>query len=164
MSRTSRGQLFIGGPDNLDGMSQRDIVEKSKRFFRIAHGSLSISVPYSIFKGNTAVLDPEGVEKFRNILSSRYPWLSRYALDIIFENARVEREQKIQQMQSVAQRARGLLDRGFVERSLALLDKHLDQCPDDADALYVRGEALCRIGRMEEGFSCISKARLLSRS
>lgn len=141
-----------------------DIVEKSGRYFKIAHGSLSISVPYSIFKGKTAVLDQQGVEEFRTLLSSRYPWLSRFALDIIVENARAKMENDILEMQSVAQRARDLLERGSIELSLALLDKHIEECPEDAEALYVRGEALCRVGQMEEGYRCISKARLLSRS
>jgi hypothetical protein len=145
-------------------MSQRDTVDGKGSYFRIAHGSLSISVPYNIFKGNTAVLDPRGVEEFRILLSSRYPWLSRYALDIIVENARAGRERMIREAQSVAQRARTLLERGSIERALALLDKHMEECLEDAEALYVMGEALCRAGRMEDGYRCISKARLLSRS
>jgi tetratricopeptide (TPR) repeat protein len=164
LSRLSREQLFISGADNKYGMSQSDVVESRGSYFKITHGSLSISVPYSIFKGNTAVLDPKGVEEFRALLASRYPWLSRYALDIIVENARTGREQKLLETQSVAQRARNLLEKGSIERSLALLDKHIEECPEDAEALYVRGEALCRVGRLEEGYRCISKARLLSRS
>ena len=129
--------------------------------FEIDHGNLRISVPHSLFKGRTAVLDQGGEESFKGLLSRRYPWLSNYALDIIVENARRERERRVRNEQTIAQRSRDLLDQNRVEAALALLEGHLRAFPNDADALYVKGEALCRLGRRDEGYSCMGKARSL---
>jgi tetratricopeptide (TPR) repeat protein len=134
----------------------------NSRSFNIDHGKLSLSVPYKLFRGRTAVLDRDQVSGFRSLLSSRYPWLSENALDEILEKARKERERQIVEEKSSGRRARELMERGEIENALRILDHHLESCPEDPDALYVKGEALCRLGRSEEGYRCISAARKYS--
>jgi hypothetical protein len=68
---------------------------RSDVFFEIRHGSLTIGIPYDLFKGRTAVPDEEAVERFKGLLRSRYPWLSENALGVIIENARKNREKQI---------------------------------------------------------------------
>lgn len=120
-------------------MSKRNDIDVNGRFFQMEHGSLTVSVPYSIFKGNTAVLDPVGERRFRNLLSSRYPWLTMNALDVIVNNAREERERRIEEMKTVFQKARELIEKDRIEGALDLLDRHLEDYPDDAEALYAKG-------------------------
>jgi tetratricopeptide (TPR) repeat protein len=143
-------------------MSKRNGADAHGRSFQIEHGNLTVKVPYSIFKGNTAVLDPAGERRFRHLLSSRYPWLTANALDVIVNNAREERERGVQEMKSVFQKARELIEKDRIEGALDLLDRHLKDYPDDAEALYAKGEALCRLGKREEGYRCISRARRLT--
>lgn len=143
-------------------MSKRSCAHAHERYFQIEHGNLTVKVPYSIFKGNTAVLDPAEERRFRHLLSSRYPWLTANALDVIVDNAREERERGVQEMKSVFQKARELMEKDRIEGALGLLDRHLKDYPDDAEALYAKGEALCRLGKKEEGYRCISRARRLS--
>jgi len=143
-------------------MADGGTVKGSDRFFRIEHGNLTVSVPYGLFKGRTAILDEGKVWDFRRLLCSRYPWLSRNALDVIVENAMKERQDQISREQTSARNARTFIESGNPEKALTILNDHLGRCPEDAEALYAKGEALCRLGRTEEGYQCISKARRIT--
>lgn len=125
----------------------------------IEHGKLTLRLPRRIFRGGTAVYDEEQRGRYREVLSTRYPWLSRHALDVIFERAREEREGEILHLRGEVGRAKTLLNAGDLPMALEVLDRHLEKEPDDVDALYLRGEVLCRLGDNREGYRSIANAR-----
>ncbi|MFP4170819.1 MAG: tetratricopeptide repeat protein [Methanomassiliicoccales archaeon] len=125
----------------------------------IFHGNLRLRIPLSIFKGRTQVVDPEEWERFSSLLTSRYPWLSPNALEVILENAKEERSKGLEEGKPASRRARELMDRGRLTRALALLNEHLGEDPDDGEAWMLRGELLCRMGRREEGYRSFAEGR-----
>lgn len=130
-----------------------------QKYLLIEHGKLTIQVPLDIFRVNTAVMDDKKAEEFRKMLSARYPWLSRYALDIILENARRQMESIIEKSKPVQRRARELMDRGLYFQALHLLESYLDKNPHSGESWELRGEILVKMGRKEEGYSSFFRAR-----
>lgn len=125
----------------------------------IEHGKLTLRLPRRLFRGGTAAYDEEERGRYREMLSTRYPWLSRHALNEIFERAKKEREKEIIEARGEVGRARALSDGGNLLMALEVLDRHLKKQPDDVNAWYLRGELLCRLGDEKEGYRSIAKAR-----
>ncbi|MDR0524009.1 MAG: tetratricopeptide repeat protein [Candidatus Methanoplasma sp.] len=129
--------------------------------FRITHGSLTVSVPRSLFRGAGAEADPSEEAAFRATLSSRYPWLKKGSLDVIMENARRE-ALRIMDEESHGRLFSGRLEAsGMRDEAIAHLKRRLERDPGDADAWYALGEALCRAGRAEEGYAAFARGRSL---
>ncbi|MBM4237578.1 MAG: tetratricopeptide repeat protein, partial [Euryarchaeota archaeon] len=63
---------------------------------------------------------------------------------------------------SETEKARELISAGRFPEALRKMERLLRENPDEADAWYLRGEALCRMGRAEEGHRSIARARELS--
>lgn len=125
----------------------------------VEHGKLTIQVPMNIFKVNTAVIDEKKAEEFKKMLSARYPWLSKYALNIILENARHQMESMVESSKPVPRRARELMERGNYFRALHVIESYLNKNPHSAESWELRGEILIRIGRKEEGYKSFFRAR-----
>lgn len=137
------------------------MTEEEERYVIIRHGKLTIRMPRKIFRGRTAVFDETRMNRYREILSARYPWLSHYALDEIFDKARRARERQLVESGGEVGRARELVANGNLPMALETLDRYLQREEEDADAWYLRAEVLCRLGRQEEGYRSISRARKL---
>lgn len=125
----------------------------------VSHGNLTVNVPRSIFRGYGAVPDEQEAERFRNMISGRYPWLSRNALDVLMANARKEVLAILDRETGGRAGARLLMDAGRAEEAATHLKRHLDDDPGDTDTWYMLGEVLCGSGRIREGYAAIAKGR-----
>lgn len=137
-------------------------VQENPNFIKMYHGGLEINVPRRVFKSGTAEPIPEEMRMFRVMVSKWYPWLSRYALDEVEKEAIEAMADHIERSKDTAQRAREIMSRGQYKDALSLLEEHLICEPDDADAWYVTAEILLKMGRAEEGFRAMGRARELS--
>ena len=126
-------------------------------------GSLEINVPRRMFKDGTAEVIPAEEERFRRTVPARYPWLSRYALDEVVKEAQAAMADHIERSKTVPQRAREHIARGRTRVALRILEEHLIDEPEDAEAWYVTAEVLSKLGRMEDAFRAMTRARELSR-
>lgn len=142
-------------------MSDCDHMSMPHDHIAVVHGNLTVSVPRSLFIGSEAVPHEPEVKRFRKMISERYPWLSENALDVLMKNAREKMLKVIDEETGGRARAKTLMDHGKVEEAVRHLEKHLKTDPCDADTWYMLGEALCKIGRTQEGYAAISKGRKL---
>ncbi len=138
--------------------------KENPNFIQVQHGKLNINIPRKMFKRGTSDLVGPEAEKFIRTLSSRYPWLSKEALHVILEESRETMEQEIEQRRSAHDKARERISRGDLNGALQLVEDQLIRNPQDADAWYVAGEILCKLGRMQEGYQAIGRARDLSKA
>lgn len=118
-----------------------------------------LSIPRTLFKGESSVIDPVAVEGIRRTLSSRYPWLSEGAIDEVLIEARQARIEEIEVSKSTVQRCTDLVAARRFGEAARILEDHLLSEPDDSDAWQLRGEALCKLGRVKEGYESMAKAR-----
>lgn len=126
---------------------------------RVEHGKLSIQVPRIVFHGPESIVDENEWNRFKNILKSRYPWLTENALELIKNNSRKEFLRVLWDEKKGAQMGRELLQQGYLERSIEHLQSYLKEHPDDCDAWYALGESLCKAGRNEEGYRSFQRGR-----
>lgn len=61
------------------------------------------------------------------------------------------------------QRAREHLAKGQTRIALRLVEDHLVKEPEDADAWFLAAELLLKMGKGEDGFRAMNRARELSR-
>lgn len=135
-------------------------------FIQVRHGKMLINVPKAIFKGRTSALVEGEVAVFKKRLASRYPWLSKYALEVILEEARRTMESILEMERTEVEKARILFAEGRLQRALRMVDERLRIDPQDSDAWYLKGEILFKLGEKEMGYQAFAKARShsLSRS
>ncbi|OPY31152.1 MAG: hypothetical protein A4E32_02137 [Methanomassiliicoccales archaeon PtaU1.Bin124] len=131
-------------------------------FIKVQHGSMELNIPTKLFEPGTNRIRKDEADRLRAGLRAKYPWLTDNAVDVILRNSQEEMARLMDAKRTVAERAREMLRSGRMEQALAFLEAHLDVFPDDADAWYVRGEALMRSGRAKEGFAAMHHARSLS--
>ncbi|MDD3397995.1 MAG: tetratricopeptide repeat protein [Candidatus Methanomethylophilaceae archaeon] len=124
---------------------------------------MTLNVPRSLFHGPDVELIPEEVVRFGEQLQSRYPWLSNNALSIIMENACKEMRRVLWEEKRGAVAGRELASRGLLQESISHLRKHVADNPEDVDAWYALGEALCKAGEQEEGYEAFRHGRSLFR-
>jgi len=136
--------------------------EGKSNFIRVSHGKMIINVPLRIFKDQSSVIDQSKVDEFREKLAVRYPWLSHDALEMILNEARRVRAEQVEKERTPIQRGRDLISSRRYSEAIRLLERHLESHPEDGDAWQLKGEALCRIGKIEEGFHAISIGRKTS--
>ncbi len=144
-------------------MKQAARSQDNPNFIKMYHGRLEINVPRNMFRGGTVELVPEEVKRFRCTLSSRYPWLSRYALDEIVKGAQEAMADHIERTKGAVQRAREHMDKGQTRIALRLVEDHLVKEPEDEDAWFLAAELLLKMGKGEDGFRAMNRARELSR-
>jgi tetratricopeptide (TPR) repeat protein len=137
--------------------------QNNPNFIKMFHGNLEINVPRRMFKDGTAETLPSEEENFRKTISSRYPWLSRFALDEVVKEAQAAMSDHIERSKSVPQRARENIAHGRTRVALRILEEHLIDEPEDAESWYVTAEVLSKLGRMEDAFRAMSRARELSK-
>ncbi|NLI74109.1 MAG: hypothetical protein GX369_04980 [Euryarchaeota archaeon] len=137
--------------------------QDNPNFIKMYHGRLEINVPKKIFRGRTTELVPEEVVKFRQLLNSRYPWLSRHALDEVIRGAQEAMSDHLERTKDPVQRVREHVEKGRTRVAMKLLEDHLVKNPDDEDAWFLAAELLLKMGKSEDGFRAMAKARELSR-
>ena len=154
--------IFLGASIHAS-MKQAARSQDNPNFIKMYHGRLEINVPRSMFVGLTVELIPEEVEKFRRTLSSRYPWLSRYALDEIVKGAQEAMADHRERTKGAVRRAREHMEKGQTRIAMSLLEDHLVKEPEDQDAWYLAAELLLKMGKSEDGFRAMNRARELNR-
>ncbi len=137
--------------------------QTNPNFIKMFHGHLEINVPRRMFKDGTAEMIPSEVENFRHTIQSRYPWLSRFALDEVVKEAQEAMADHIERSKTAPQRAREQMARGRTRIALRILEEHLIDEPEDAEAWYVSAELLFKLDRSEDAFRAMNRARELSR-
>jgi len=143
---------------------KKEVVKENENpnFIEVFHGHLRVNVPLSAYEGSTFRMRPEEAEKLKKLLASRYPWLTVNALTVFIEEAEQAMYERIQSKLGYMDKARNALRAGNNERARRMAERQLRQLPDDPDAWYILGEAQCKLGNTEEGFSAMAKARSLS--
>ena len=119
----------------------------------VAHGSLTVDVPRSIFRGPECEIDPERAAPFRRMVQDRYPWLNKARKEMI----RVRDEETNGRSHSA-----NLASKGKLDEAIAHLQLHLESNPRDADSWYKLGELLCKAGRADEGYKALNTGRKLA--
>ncbi|MDD1756834.1 MAG: tetratricopeptide repeat protein [Methanomassiliicoccales archaeon] len=128
-------------------------------FIEVRHGKMLISVPRSIFRSGTSSLRREEAEEFKEVLASRYPWLSHRAREVVLEEAQQTMESILEMERGAVGNARKLFEEGRYARALGLLEGYLAEHPKDPDAWYLKGEIHFKLGKREEGFGDFARAR-----
>jgi len=148
-----KGMVFASGMAAEEG--------RNPNFIEVSHGHLRVNVPLSAFEGTTYHIRPEEAEKLKRMLASRYPWLTANALKVFIEEAEQAMYDRIQSHLGYMEKARHALHFGNYQRAKRMAERHTEAMPDDADAWYVLGESICKLGETEEGFVALTKARSL---
>ncbi|MBI0584689.1 MAG: tetratricopeptide repeat protein [Methanomassiliicoccus sp.] len=138
--------------------------QDNPNFIKMYHGNLEINVPRRLFRDGTANIIPSEEEAFRRTLRSRYPWLSRYALDEVMKGAREAMADHIERSKKAHERAREHLAHGRTRVALKILEDQLVDEPEDAEAWYAAAEVLFKLDRSEDAFRAMSRARSLSKT
>lgn len=125
----------------------------------VAHGSLTVDVPRSIFKGRDCEIDPEKAAPFRRIVQDRYPWITDSSMDVLLNKARKEMIRVRDEETNGRSHSSALESRGKLDEAIAHMQLHLEMNPNDADSWYRLGELLCKAGRTEEGYRAFNMGR-----
>lgn len=129
----------------------------------IMHGSLSVRVPSGFFSGCDGIMDAEAAERFKELLASRYPWLSANSLDVLMETARKKYIDTLDDETNGLSRAERLRRQGKLDSAEKQLRESIERRPDDPDAWYALGKMLCDAGKTGEGYEAFNRGRSLLR-
>jgi tetratricopeptide (TPR) repeat protein len=144
-----------------NGMAEEP--KRNPNFIEVSHGHLLVNVPLTAYEGTTYHIRPDEAEKLKKMLASRYPWLTQNALKVFIEEAEQAMHDRIQAQLGYMEKARHALYSGNYQRAKGMAERQIEELPDDADAWYVLGESLCKLGETEEGFVALTKARSLTK-
>ncbi len=125
----------------------------------VHHGNLAVYVPRNIFKKGTGEIVPERAAPFREMIMTRYPWLTENSMDVFMDRASKEMSQVLDEETTGRSASRDLVKDGRINEAIKHLNRTLERDPTDADSWYLLGELLCRVGRTEEGYKAFSKGR-----
>ena len=125
----------------------------------VVHGSLTVDVPRSIFRGPECEVDPERAAPFRRMIQDRYPWISDGSMDVLLNKARKEMIRVRDEETNGRSHSSNLEAKGKLDEAIAHMRLHLEANPDDADSWYRLGELLCRAGNAEEGYKAFNEGR-----
>jgi len=131
-----------------------------KGYFTIWHGKMQVNVPFDIFKLHTCELDPIKSEEFKQMVKSRYPWITDDGMNVIFNNAKKE----MKRLNEERLREKGTVSMNPVKDVSAEITKvrsQIEKDPNDAMAWMKLGELLCKSGDQEEGYKALNKGRSL---
>lgn len=140
-------------------VAKKEEEKDNPNFIRVSHGHLLVNVPLTAFNGTTYRIKTEEAEKLKQLLASRYPWLSQNALRVFIEEAEQAMFERIQSQLGYMEKARNALRSGNYDRAKRMAEKQLERLPEDPDAWYVLGESLCKLGENDKGFAALAKAR-----
>jgi len=129
--------------------------------FPVTHGKLTVNVPRNLFSLNGIYINEEKAAPFREMLKSRYPWLTDNSIDVLLEKARKEVMSKVNDETNGRSVSKVLESQGRTEEAIRHLKSHLEKNPEDADTWYALGELLCRSGKAEEGYKAFARGREL---
>ena len=153
--------IFFKGMVVANGMA--DESRRNPNFIEVSHGHLLVNVPLTAYEGTTYHIKPEEAEKLKKMLASRYPWLTQNALKVFIEEAEQAMYDRIRSRLGYMEKARHEMQVGNYQRAKRMAERQIEELPDDADAWYVLGEAMCKLGETEEGFVALTKARSLAK-
>lgn len=125
----------------------------------VVHGNTTVDVPRKLFKGQNCTLDEEAAKPFREMIRSRYPWLSENSVDVLLRKARMEMMRVRDEESKGKEYSRVLASQGKLDDAIKHMQIHLEMDPDDADSWYELGKLLCSAGRTEEGYKAFNRGR-----
>lgn len=125
----------------------------------VVHGSLTVDVPRSIFRGPDYEVDPERAAPFRRMIQDRYPWISDNSMDVMLNKARKEMIRVRDEETNGRSHSSSLAAKGKLDEAIAHIRLHLESNPSDADSWYKLGELLCKTGNAEEGYKAFNTGR-----
>ena len=128
----------------------------------VTHGSLTVDVPRSLFKGPSCEIDEAAADRFKEMLRGRYPWLSESSTDVLRGKARKEMIRVLDEETKGRSHSRTLASDGKLSEAIAHMRLHLDMDSDDADSWYALGDLLCRSGDAAEGYKALNRGRELA--
>ena len=128
----------------------------------VTHGSLTVDVPRSLFKGPSCEIDEAAADRFKEMLRGRYPWLSESSTDVLMGKARKEMIRVLDEENKGRSHSRTLASDGKLSEAIAHMRLHLDMDSDDADSWYALGDLLCRSGDAAEGYKALNRGRELA--
>ena len=128
----------------------------------VVHGSLTVDVPRSIFRGPECEIDPERAAPFRRMVQDRYPWITENSMDVLLNKARKEMIRVRDEETDGRSHSANLASKGKLDEAIAHLQLHLESNPRDADSWYKLGELLCKAGRADEGYKALNTGRKLA--
>ncbi len=123
----------------------------------VVHGSMCLDVPRSIFKGSDCCIDLEAAEPFKRIVTSRYPWISDSAFQVILNKAQKEMLRVRDEETNGREYSRTLAKKGKTDDAIFHLKLRLELNPDDAKGWYELGELLFKKGDAKGGFDAFRK-------
>lgn len=127
----------------------------------VVHGSTTVDVPRSIFRGPECEIDEAKAEGFREMIRNRCPWMSESSVDVLLNKARKEMIRVIDEETNGRSHSSNLAAKGKMDEAIAHMKLHLESNPNDADSWYKLGELLCKAGRAEEGYKAFNRGREL---
>ncbi|MDR1404404.1 MAG: tetratricopeptide repeat protein [Candidatus Methanoplasma sp.] len=104
-------------------------------------------------------MDENKAATFRDVLGSRYPWLTDNSLDVLMDKAKKTMTDTLDEETNGRSLSRELESAGRTEEAIRHLKRHLEKNPNDADTWYALGELLCKAGRAEEGYKAFARGR-----
>ncbi|MEI6796315.1 MAG: tetratricopeptide repeat protein [Methanomassiliicoccales archaeon] len=130
------------------------------RFLTVDHGKLALRIPLAAFDAQSGRLRLDRLPELKEQWVSRYPWLSRYALDTIVEEAE-ETYQRQKKAKIDSARPGGVAPARPQDERHELI-KALLKDPDDSRAWYALGELLMKQGQQEDGFKAMNLGRAIA--
>ena len=129
--------------------------------FNVVHGSMTISVPRNIFKGDSAEPVPDKISNFSSILKGRYPWLSDNAIEVILKNAKKELISIMEVETKGMSIARVKESNGDIEGAIKVMEKWAKNEPECIDIWYYLGHLYFSAGKKELGQKAMNKGKSL---
>ena len=128
----------------------------------VVHGNLTVDVPRRLFRGPDCEIDEEAARPFRDMVRSRYPWVSESSMDVLMSKARKEMIRVIDEETGGRSHSSNLAQQGKLDEAIAHMRLHIEQDPEDADSWYALGNLLCQAGRTDEGYRAFNRGRELA--
>ena len=92
----------------------------------VAHGSLTVDVPRSIFRGPECEIDPERAAPFKRMIQDRYPWINDNSMEVLLTKARKEMIRVRDEETNGRSHSANLASKGKLDEAIAHLKLHLE--------------------------------------
>jgi hypothetical protein len=130
------------------------------RFLSVQHGNLTLRIPFSAFDPTTGRLRRERLPELKEQWRSRYPWLSKNALEVVVEEA--EEAYQAQRKARVDAARPGGVSPAHASDARHDLIKALLKDPNDSRAWYALGELMMKHGQADDGFKAMNIGRAIA--
>lgn len=127
----------------------------------VHHGSTTVHIPRSVFRGDDAEIVAEEAERFRSVIMERYPWLSSNAVDVILNNGQREMRSVLDEETHGLAASRVLAAAGNTDGAIRHLKSWAEREPEDPDIWYALARLYFGKGDAESGHKAMNRGRSL---